>query len=310
MLKIKIITFIILGILLSFPVLAAELYLKSSQSIYYPNEVFKTEVRLNSQSGENITAIAANIQYNPSDLKFVEFLDGNSILTFIDKPQLSQEGIISFSGIIPGGYSGRLPGDPGESNLLGTIVFQALKTPHKQTTIKILNNSQLLINEGQYAINPIFSSLDINIYPQEVVFNPLNELEQTQEADRIPPEEFHPEIIEINNQNYLIFNTQDKQSGIDHYEIVFLKPNIFGLLRPIDSIKNATSPYPLSETDLKYSFEVKAIDKNGNIRIARVSPLIVMPWYQKYLIWVIIISVPLIIFIAFIISKWLKRKKS
>jgi len=288
---------------------AAELYLESSQNSYFPNEIFKVEIHLDVKSGENVTAVEGNIKYNPQDLTAIEFLKGNSILTFVEEPKINQqEGVVTFSGIIPGGYNGRLPGDPGESNLLGTIVFKALKTTNSQTLIEITKNSKILVNAGEeLKTNLIFKSLTVAINPQEVVFNPLNELEKIKEEDKIPPEEFKPEIVKINGKYFLVFNTQDKQSGIDHYEVATLKENLLGQVKFINNFKVGESPYLLKETDLDKVIEVKAIDKAGNERIAILYPQVQIKWYQNYWLWGIIL---IIIILGYIIYRLkLKRRK-
>ncbi len=271
---------------------AAELYLKSSQTQYAPNEIFKVGVYLNVTSGEKVTAIEGKIKYNPQDLKAIEFLTGNSILTFVDQPKIDQSnGLISFSGIIPGGYTGQLLGDPGESNLLGTIAFEILKTNNLLTTIQVASDSRVLVDAGQeLKTNLVFKSLTIHINPQEVVLHPFNELETLKEADKIPPEDFKPEIIQINGQYFLVFNTQDKQSGIDHYELIILKENLLGQLTPLSNFSKVTSPYPIHENDLQQIIQIKAIDKAGNERVVLLYPLQGrIKWYQNYWLWDIIL---------------------
>jgi len=277
---------------------AAEVYLKSSQGNFSPNEIFKAEIHINASNGENITALEANIKYNPKDLKVIEFLKGNVILTYVDEPMVNQEeGIVSFSGIIPGGYNGRVPGDPGESNLMGTIVFQVLKTDNLKTKIEVSNNSKIYVNDGQeLKSNLIFQGLEINIKPQEVVFNPLNELELLRDSDKIPPEDFKLEIVKIDNQYFLVFQTVDKQSGIDHYEISMAKKNFLGQLRFLKSSEKAKSPYPLKENDLSNIIQVKAVDKAGNEKIATLVPQIKVKWYQNYWLYGIFIIIAIIIF--------------
>jgi hypothetical protein len=269
---------------------AAELYLKSSQDRYFPNEIFKAEIRLNVSPGENVTALEAKIKYNIQDLKAVEFLTGNSILTFVDQANIDiNNGIISFSGIIPGGYTGRLPGDPGESNLLGTIALQVLKTNNPKTQIEISSDSRIFLDDGQeLKTNLVFQPLEININPQEVVFNPLNEWEKAKEEDKIPPEEFKPEIVKIDDQYFLVFNSQDKQSGIDRYEIQISKETLLGQLVPLGNFEKGESPYLLNESDLDKIIEVKAVDEAGNERIVILNPQAQIKWYKNYWLWSII----------------------
>jgi uncharacterized integral membrane protein len=286
---------------------AAELYLKSSQDRYFPNEIFKAEIRLNVSPGENVTALEAKIKYNFQDLTAVEFLTANSILTFVDQANIDvNNGIISFSGIIPGGYTGRLPGDPGESNLLGTIALQVLKTNNPETKIEVSNASRILLDDGQeLKTNLVFQSLDININPQEVVFNPLNELESSKELDKIPPEEFTPEIIQINNEYFVAFNTQDKQSGVDHYSLNILERNFWGRSKIIKQVENITSPYPVSQEEIKKPMQIIAFDKAGNERKATLRPLAELKWYQNYLVWGIIIII--LVILGFILRRFKKH---
>ena len=299
--------FFIFCFLISGSALAAEIYLESSQPEYAPNETFALDIRLNVTPPENVTAIEGEIKYNNHDLKAIDFLKGNSILTYVDEPKINQEeGIVTFSGIIPGGYTGRLPGDPGESNLLGKIMFQAQKTINPQTSIYFLNNSRVLLDEGKEAkTNLVFKPLDIQISSQEVVLNPLNEWEKAKEEDKIPPEEFKPEIVKIDEKYFLVFNTQDKQSGIDHYEIVTLRKTILGQLVSISDFKKGESPYPLNEADLNKIIEIKAIDKAGNEKIATLYPQTKIKWYKNYWLWGIIVMGIIIIYVGWRI---LRRK--
>ena len=286
---------------------AAELYLESSQPEYAPNETFSVDIRLNVTPPENVTAIEGYLKFDNQSLKAIDFLTGNSVLMFIETPKINQEqGIVSFSSIIPGGYTGRLPGDPGESNLLGKIIFQVQKTINPQTSIYFLDNSRVLLNAGEEAkTNLVFKPLDIQISSQEVAFNPLDDLAKIKEEDKIPPEEFKPEIVKIDDKYFLVFNSQDKQSGIDHYEIRFFKSNILGQLHQISLTEKAVNPHLLNISEIKNIIEVKAIDKAGNERIATLYPQIQIKWYKNYWLWSIIL---LIIILGYIIYR-LKFKR-
>jgi len=270
---------------------AAELYLESSQPEYAPNETFSVDIRLNVTPPENVTAIEGYLKFDNQSLKAIDFLTGNSVLMFIETPKINQEqGIVSFSSIIPGGYTGRLPGDPGESNLLGKIIFQVQKTINPQTSIYFLDNSRVLLDDGEEAkTNLVFKPLDIQISSQEVAFNPLDDLAKIKEEDKIPPEEFKPEIVKIDDKYFLVFNSQDKQSGIDHYEITTLKENLFGQLVPVTNFEKGESPYLLDKSNLTKTIKVKAIDKAGNERIVTLNPQVPIKWYKNYWLWSIII---------------------
>jgi len=301
------ILFSIFYFLFSSSAFAVELYLESSQPEYAPNETFSVDIRLNVTPPENVTAIEGYLKFDNQSLKAIDFLTGNSVLMFIETPKINQEqGIVSFSSIIPGGYTGRLPGDPGESNLLGKIIFQVQKTINPQTSIYFLDNSRVLLNAGEEAkTNLVFKPLDIQISSQEVAFNPLDDLAKIKEEDKIPPEEFKPEIVKIDDKYFLVFNSQDKQSGIDHYEIRFFKSNILGQLHQISLTEKAVNPHLLNISEIKNIIEVKAIDKAGNERIATLYPQIQIKWYKNYWLWSIIL---LIIILGYIIYR-LKFKR-
>ena len=288
---------------------AAEIYLESSQPEYAPNETFSLEIRLNVTPPEDINAVEVYLNFDRDALEAVDFSTANSILTFIKNPVINQQNeLINFSGIVPGGYSGRLTGDPGKSNLLGKAIFTIKKQEKENTIINFLSTSQVLLNDGKGTkANLTFTPLEIKISPQEVVFNPLNEWEKAKEEDKIPPEEFKPEIVKIDNQYFLVFNSQDKQSGIDHYEVATLKQTLLGQLVPVGNFEKGESPYPLNEADLNKIIEIKAIDKAGNERIVNLNSQIQIKWYKNYWLWGIIL---LGIISGYILWKRLKNLES
>ncbi|MCX6737706.1 MAG: cohesin domain-containing protein [Candidatus Parcubacteria bacterium] len=252
-----------------FPVHAAEIYLEAAKKAYSPNETVAIDVRLNFDEAESINAVAVIINFDNQALGAVDFLTGNSFLTFIDKPAINQgAGTISFNGIIPGGYIGRLAGDPDRSNLLGRVVFQVKKSGLEKTTINLSRDSIVYLNSPSgIKTKTILDLLEINILKDEVVFNPNNELKDIINQDKISPEDFKPEIVKIENQYFLIFTSQDKQSGIDHYEISFSKGWSF---RKNNDFKTVESPYLLSSDEREKGILLKAIDKAGNERLVKI----------------------------------------
>jgi len=287
---------------------AAELYLESSQPEYAPNETFSVDIRLNVIPPEDINAVEVYLSFPKDILEAVDFSTANSILTFIKNPVINQQnGLINFSGIVPGGYTGRLIGDPGKSNLLGKAIFKVEKQEKETALINFLANSQVLLNDGKGTkANLTFVPLEIQISKQEVVFNPLNEWEKAKEEDKIPPEEFKPEIVKIDDKYFLVFNSQDKQSGIDRYEIQTLKETLLGQLVPVTNFEKGESPYPLDESDLTKTIKVKAIDKAGNKRIVTLNPQVPIKWYKNYWLWGIII---ILVILGLIIWRLFKLKQ-
>ena len=165
---------------------AAELYLESSQFEYAPNETFSVDIRLNLIPLEDINTVEVYLSFDGEILEAVDFSTANSILTFIKNPAIDQQkGLINFSGIIPGGYTGRLAGDPGKSNLLGIAIFQVKKQKKETTLIDFLANSQAFLNDGQGTKTTLtFVPLEIKIKQEEAVFNPLNDWEKIKEKQK------------------------------------------------------------------------------------------------------------------------------
>ncbi len=89
--------------------------------------------------------------------------------------------------------------------------------------------------------------------------------------DNTPPEEFIPQVVEIAEKRYLVFNTTDATSGIDYYEV--FEQDLSGTLNESEretGWKKAKSPYLLKSKYKKNLITVKAIDKAGNERLAEI----------------------------------------
>lgn len=122
--------------------------------------------------------------------------------------------------------------------------------------------------------------------------------------DKTKPEEFKPEIAEIEGKQYLVFSTTDKISGVDHYEIERHYQRI-ALFRTVPTTKWETvkSPYLLGDQKLSKIF-VKAVDKAGNEEISEI-----VPPPKPFPYWIIIPVVMGIIIIWWILKK-IKTRKS
>jgi len=93
-----------------------------------------------------------------------------------------------------------------------------------------------------------------------------------------------------------VFVAQDKGSGIHHYELQENRK------QKIENRKweEAESPYVLKDQKLRSFIYVKAIDRVGNERIAMLPPRYPMRWYERPLVWGIII---LLLVVLYIIGK-------
>jgi len=324
--KLKIIVILILGFVL-FPAttFAAILYLEPSQGQYHQGDTFVVEARIDTEE-ECINTVEVNLGFSQDILGVVDFSQGNSILTlWVKSPEIDQEvGLISFVGGIPGGYCGKVPGDPGKSNLLGRIVFQVRQTPHQnefgagqadaklehpegepsvpygagetEAKIEFLESSQVLLNDGLGTLAKLTTKGAVFTILPEKKEAPIDEWQEELEKDNILPESFETEIHQtpaiFEGKYFIIFSTTDKQTGIDYYEVKEGKKDW----------KKGESPYLLDDQGLKSIIKVKAIDKAGNERIAEYIPEKPFPY------WIIIIIIVGLVIIAWRIRKFLISK--
>ena len=110
--------------------------------------------------------------------------------------------------------------------------------------------------------------------------------------DTESPENFIPVISNDPNvfdgKFFLVFATQDKGSGIDRYEV---REGESG------SFFSAQSPYRIKDQSLGVKIFVKAIDKNGNEKIAEVPAQKMALWKQNSLVFGILLVLALLVFL-------------
>lgn len=284
--------------------LAAVLYLEPSQGEYQPNDTFIVKVRIDTED-ECINTAKVDLKFSQDILKAIDFSRGQSIITFwLKEPEINQQsGLISFSGGIPGGYCGIVPGDPGKSNSLGKIVFQVISSsvPYDSAQIVFQDDSQVLLNDGLgsqaelTAKGAVFSILSEKAGP------PKDEWQAELKEDNIPPELFeikvHQDPAIFEGKNFIIFFTIDKQTGVDRYEIK----------EGQKEWKIAKSPYLLENQQLTDVIKVKVVDKANNERIAEYIPKVSekrIPYQIIYWIFIIII----LVIISWIIFRIIRKK--
>ena len=249
-----------LTMLLPFLASASTLYMDPKSGTYGPGDTFIVNVRLNTDDTQCLNAAQVNIEYPTSVLRAVDFSRGNSIFSlWISDPKIDTDaGSITFAGGVPGGYCGRIPGDPALSNIIGTIVFSVVSSSSKSAVVHFAPGTSVYKNDGLgTALVPTLSVATITIAPiAQLTSNPwIDEVK----SDIAPPEPFTVQAESqrdvFDGKYFIVFSTVDKQSGVDHYEIA-----------QGASWVHIASPYVLKDQSLK-NIEVRAIDKAGNIRI-------------------------------------------
>src|SRR4030042_6724763 len=279
-------------------VLAAELNLTSDIKEIGIGQQFQVDLLLNTEN-EEINAIEGTVTFSHNLLEIREIRDGNSIVNFwIDKPRIAtnkntNSSEIIFSGITPGGYLS-------DKGLIFSLIFQAQK---EGSGIIEIQDIKALLNDG------LGTPAKITTKKLEFVAirDTISDDSWSVPKDAEPPETFRPEIAKdaelFNGKYFLVFATQDKSSGISHYEV---KESRQRILSAFGKWVSAESPYVLDDQELRSFVFVKAVDKAGNKRIARIAPRNALPWYKNYENWIIIIVGVLTALFA---AKKLWRKK-
>lgn len=276
--------FIFFGLFAAAPIFAAELFITSQSSKIELNGGFEANLFINAEN-ENVNAIEGKIMYPNDLLEVKKIYDGNSIISFwVEKPSLKSKSYVSYSGIIPGGYSGK-------NGKVFSIVFQTKKEGLGSIVIR---DVKLLMGDGKGTKAEAKTSGFQLLVSDEIKNNKMAELP---EIDVTPPEPFKPKIASnskmFNGKWFLVFNAQDKGSGIDRY-LIHESRRIKGRIAANDWAE-AENPHILNDQKLKSYIYVKAVDKAGNERLASLFPQNPLKWYENYIFWSIIILGAIII---------------
>lgn len=177
-----------------------------------------------------------------------------------EQPEYGPEGI-SFSGIIPGGWRGR-------SGFLFSFVVYG-QDPAESAIINA-QNVLVLLHDGEG------TELPTQIYSTEISIDPslpvIDLIEHTPDTES--PEIFQPLIARDMNlfggDYFLVFQAQDKGSGVKQYEVRESKRRLWNTKGGTWDLTE--SPYRIEDQTLKSFIYVRAVDNEGNVRIARVVP--------------------------------------
>lgn len=264
---------------------AATIYFDPDVVSYGPGDTFVAVVRLDNEE-ECINAGEITISYPKNVLRAVDVSRGDSIFTlWVEEPHIDyNEGFIRFSGGVPGGYCGRIQGDPALSNVLAKVVFTILSAEDKTAAIEFSPDTAIYLNDG-LGTRAELETRGVRVTLLKEAKGASNPWLEEVNNDSTPPDPFAIEMHTtegvFGGRRYVIFTTVDKQSGIDHYEI-FER----GAWKPV------TSPYPLRYELFPDAVQVRAVDKAGNTRLAdfgdeaTANPSTNLPWYAWVLIWV------------------------
>lgn len=303
---------------------AALLYIDPVEDEAFRGDTFTLAVRVDPDPGECINTVDAVISYDAS-IRAVDISRGDSILSiWVEEPVIDEDAhTIRFAGGIPGGYCGRIAGDPRLTNVVAELIFRvpgltigAGSSPTAHVSFN--ESSQVLQNDGFGTPAPLtFQNATIRLIdsPGTSVADDWN---TEVEDDDVSPAEFS--IVLTNNESvfsgkhYIVFNTLDKQSGIDHYEVMeepFEDFNLFSWGAVNAPWTTVQSPYVLKDQTLNSTIRVKAIDKAGNETISTLVPNEALRTIsmQRLIAFGIIGTIVLIIFAALTFAFFQNRRR-
>lgn len=268
---------------------AATLYFSPSNIELYRGDIAKVAVRLDVADDECVNTVDGVITYE-AGIEPVDISRGSSIFTmWVEEPTINRNNrTITFAGGIPNGYCGRIAGDPRVTNNIIDIIFSSPSfvigsggSSQTSSTVQLAfaPETQVLLNDGTG------EAAELAAYETSIVLQPKasstlqNEWQAAVLEDEIPPNPFSITLEQtenaFSNRYFITFNTSDKQTGIDHYEIIE---------EPLDQLDlftwgaqnapwvEARSPYVLKDQSLNSTIRVRAIDKAGNEYVATLIP--------------------------------------
>lgn len=230
---------------------ASIVFLETKNQTVGINQDFMVDVFINTES-ESINAIQGSLVLDNDLLTLKSIIDGNSAVNFwIEKPEI-KDNKIHFSGISASGFKGN-------RKFLFSIIINGDKSGKD---IIRFSDMEVLKNDGK-GTKSIVKEKSISI----IVSSKVNTVSQPVSTlnDSEPPEDFIPVISKDPNifdgKYFLVFATQDKGVGIDHYEIQEGQWS--------DSVVTK-SPYLIKDQSRRDNIFIKAVDKNNNIRMVTI----------------------------------------
>lgn len=307
---------------------AAALYMEPNNAEISRGDTIAVAIRLDTDeaSDECVNVIDATIKYS-ENIEPVDTTRGNSIMSvWLEEPTINkEERTITFAGGIPNGYCGRIIGDPRLTNVVLEMLFRSpgmfvgAVSDVDTATIEFAPETRALLNDG-FGTDAQLATYGTTINLLKGVANTIsNEWSDRIEADNIPPEEFAIELVRtpnaFSNKYIIVFSTTDKQSGIDHYEVLEEPFDEFELFRwgaETAPWITTRSPYELEDQTLNSTIRVRAIDKAGNEYVATLVPdesQRSMTTQSKLLVALIGTAMVGLIIVGVLTFIWLRRRR-
>ena len=246
---------------------------------------------------ESINSVELDVGFPSTLLRFAGYNNSeSSIPIWIYEPKEVASGVIHLAGIIPGGLE-RLydPEHTTNHNIrLARLYFVATTIGAGNVVAK---NIQLLKNDGKgtsitvtTAQSPFSIVASTKTQPQ---ISPIDA------EDKSQPQPFTVSLVGSSifgrNPRLAVFNAQDKESGIEHYEAQVGQSDF----------QIVSSPYPLPYRLFGYTLTVRAYDFSGNYQEEQIS----VAGESSYGMWVVLSCIVIaVVFYRYILYR--KRRRN
>jgi hypothetical protein len=265
---------------------AASLYIDPAMGSLSRGDSITLSVRLdiNEETEECVNAVDAVIRYT-DNLTPVDVTMAESIFSmWVEPPKIDKENkLITFAGGIPNGYCGRIQGDPRLTNTIAKLIFRLPGfsvgsggiSASSTGAVEFSQETTAYLNDGagtKAELSTYGATVSLSDKPGPEL---KDDWQKEIEADNIPPEQFSIEMTEIDGKHAIVFNTTDKQTGIDEYQVMeepLSKLFDFVWGRADAPWVVSRSPHTLDDQSLNSTIRVKAIDKAGNEYTATLIP--------------------------------------
>lgn len=302
---------------------AALLYFDPPEASVHRGDTVTLGLRLDTDEGECVNVVSGVITYD-ANIRAVDVSRGDSILNiWLEPPTIDEEKrTITFAGGLPGGYCGRILGDPSLTNVILDIVFRSpgfsVGEQSKTAQVRVDEQSEVILHDGfgtRANLERLHSTLTLLDTPGDRMDDSWSDRVN---EDVLPPADFTIDLFRDQNafsgQYVISWNSQDKQSGIDHYEVMeepFEEFYTFKWGRVDAPWVVVESPYVLKDQSLNSTIRVKAVDKAGNQTIATLIPDEAMRSVSAHrvIMWSVAGGILLIVLVGTAFIVWRRRER-
>ncbi|TSC90981.1 MAG: Uncharacterized protein CEN90_708 [Parcubacteria group bacterium Licking1014_17] len=260
---------------------AARFYFEKTVENIEIGSYFQLDVKMDTE-GESINAIESRIVFPKNIFKFAGAQDGNSVINlWVAKPTAGDENIkgdLSFAGLTPGGV---------KTSAGKIISLRFYASSNGEARISFRDTKAYLNSQDAESASVKVSDLVLNISSARKKLP-----EEPAIQDSAPPETFGIYLSKspgiYNGKWFISFATQDKNSGINRYEV---KESLFGIWGGWIA---GGSPYQLTRQSLFSIIRVRATDNAGNSVVVWLVPV------RLYILWVLAAVLIILVTIVFV----------